>query len=314
MRDMPHGWSLARLLCAGLLVSGCASSRSPETDMKQVHVSRGDSAGSSGLGPVAGAPSEGSDECLGPGRYERGKGSPNTRCCAGLHEVPTGKSGYRGDSTGSYEPSCELPPLYVFACVRGSCGDGVCEEEGEAPACGCVEDCPQAAFTWADTARLGQMSGAPASCKRADLLQSLQLPAAAKDCGDLPLAASPADRDASIACARDAIAAARPFRVFWRTVGVDSVVHSGVIGRLEGGALRLFWLYVDADVFGINIPGATASWASCTIGAPSGCESSPKDCLGCAEAAEDVVCGCLPKGERPGKPPGSSVELRCERL
>ena len=36
-------------------------------------------------------------------------------------------------------------PLRVYACVRGTCGDGVCEV-GEAPHCGCVADCPNAAW------------------------------------------------------------------------------------------------------------------------------------------------------------------------
>lgn len=82
----------------------------------------------------------GSTECRGPGRYESGKEGSYRPCCAGLQEVSYGKPGYNADGK-----TCDHPPLRVYACVRGECGDGICET-GEAPACGCVQDCPQAAW------------------------------------------------------------------------------------------------------------------------------------------------------------------------
>jgi hypothetical protein len=60
--------------------------------------------------------------------------------------------GYDGDGK-----TCAHPPLRVYACVRGECGDGMCEP-GEAPACGCVEDCPEAA--WDSTAEPPMDAGA----------------------------------------------------------------------------------------------------------------------------------------------------------
>jgi hypothetical protein len=91
-------------------------------------------------------------------------------------------------------------------------------------------------------------------------------------------------------------------------------VHSGVVGRVQAGALQLFRLWVDADTFGINFSGATAAWQPCkAASAPQSCESSPVECLSCAGASGDIHCGCLPKGMRPGMPPGTSVELRCEK-
>ena len=264
--------------------------------------------------PPLAAGSGGRDDCRGPGRYESGKEGSYRPCCEGLTEVPVGKMGYSGSSSDALQPVCGgHPPLRVYACVRGTCGDGICEEEGEAPACGCVQDCPQAAFTWDDTTRLGQLSGVPTSCKQDDLLACL-LPSDALDCGDLALGASQEERDKSIACARSAFAAMKSFRVFWRTQGEDSIVHSGVIGRVEGDRLRTFVVYVDADAFGIDIQGATAAWQTCRF-APTQfhCDQGPAECLGCVTSyAYDVTCGCLPKGERPGQPPGSSVELRCK--
>jgi hypothetical protein len=316
--------SLVQVAAICLVASGCASSR-PDTDVKSIQAGQQSPAGrpaaTSGSSAAAGGDAGHSAraagaapvECLGPGRYERGKGSVYQPCCDGLKEIPTGKTGYRGSSNDDLQPSCELPPLYVFACVRGSCGDGICEEEGEAPGCGCIEDCPQAAFTWEDTARLGQLSGAPASCSREDLLARLQ-PSAAQDCGDLALGASAATREASLVCARKAIAESQPFRVFWKTQGTDSIGHGGVVGRAHAGGLQLFSMSVDADVFSINFSGATASWRPCKqAAAPESCESSPADCLSCADTSGDIYCGCLPEGTRPGAPPGPSVELRCDK-
>jgi hypothetical protein len=87
-------------------------------------------------------------ECRGPGRYEAGKEGSYRPCCAGLTEVPYLKPAYEGPGL---VPVCTSFPLRVYACVRGTCGDGICEE-GEAPACGCVADCPSARFGTPDAA------------------------------------------------------------------------------------------------------------------------------------------------------------------
>ena len=81
------------------------------------------------------------DGCRGPGRYEAGKEGSYRPCCPGLTEVFYQKAGHSGDG----RRICDSPPLRVYACVQGTCGDGICEA-GEAPACGCVTDCPGAAW------------------------------------------------------------------------------------------------------------------------------------------------------------------------
>jgi hypothetical protein len=60
-------------------------------------------------------------ECRGPGRYEAGKEGSYLPCCAGLTEVEYESAGY--SETG---PICWSPPLRVYACVQGTCGDGIC--------------------------------------------------------------------------------------------------------------------------------------------------------------------------------------------
>jgi hypothetical protein len=81
-------------------------------------------------------------ECRGAGRYESGKEGSYRPCCPGFTEVFYLQPAYQGPDL---VPVCTQPLLRIYACVRGSCGDGICEE-GEAPACGCVADCPQARF------------------------------------------------------------------------------------------------------------------------------------------------------------------------
>lgn len=82
-------------------------------------------------------------ECRGAGRYEAGKGSPAVACCKGLKQVPVKSAAYEGDVP---TPVCtDTLPMFVYACVEGSCGDGLCEA-GESAPCSCPEDCPSAAF------------------------------------------------------------------------------------------------------------------------------------------------------------------------
>lgn len=141
--------SVATLRALGLAFSlvglSCASSR-PESEQTQGGQAAGRSGSGSaqdeaGRGPAAGSGS--SSECRGPGRYESGKEGSYRPCCSGLKEVSYGKPGYVfGDGTAKI---CDHPPLRVYACVSGKCGDGICEA-GEAPACGCVQDCPEAAW------------------------------------------------------------------------------------------------------------------------------------------------------------------------
>ena len=80
-------------------------------------------------------------ECREAGHYESGKEGSYLPCCNGLTEVFQLKAGYDGDGN----PVCDDPPLRVYACVEGECGDGVCEV-GEDKPCGCAEDCPGAVW------------------------------------------------------------------------------------------------------------------------------------------------------------------------
>jgi hypothetical protein len=81
-------------------------------------------------------------DCRGPGHYQAGKEGSYRPCCAGLTQVQLLSPAYNGADNS---PVCTQLPLNVYACVRGTCGDGICEE-GEGPRCGCLADCPGAAW------------------------------------------------------------------------------------------------------------------------------------------------------------------------
>jgi hypothetical protein len=83
-------------------------------------------------------------ECYGPGGlYVASKDINYHPCCPGLREVFYLASAQNGQGVNI----CWGPPMRVYACVQGRCGDGVCEV-GEAEPCGCVADCPSA--VWGD--------------------------------------------------------------------------------------------------------------------------------------------------------------------
>jgi len=81
--------------------------------------------------------------CRGPGNYEVGKEGGYEPCCSGLREVFQSSSGYADGNV----KACWQPPLRVYACIEGHCGDGRCEDP-EGVACGCALDCPRA--IWSD--------------------------------------------------------------------------------------------------------------------------------------------------------------------
>jgi hypothetical protein len=287
-----------------LVSAGCATTVTPVADP-----------GAAGA-PSTPAAGSGSAACVGPGRYEHdGKDAePYRPCCEGLHEDLYQLAGWTGDLGTT--PSCWSPPLRVYACVRGSCGDGVCEE-GESAPCGCVKDCPSAA--WETPENVAQAGGedslidVPASCSKADLVAQLQINPDAKDCGDLALDASADAQASAIACALERYGNQQAFQVFWRTQGTDSVDHHGLVGRREqNGALVVYAVYVDSNVFSVDITGASASWSPCFLPPGSSCKGTLAQCLGCEPYSSHEVCACLPAGHRPGAPDGASVEVRCE--
>ncbi|HEX4335494.1 MAG TPA: hypothetical protein VH062_06240 [Polyangiaceae bacterium] len=81
--------------------------------------------------------------CRGAGNYEAGKEGSYLPCCEGLQEVEQLQSATQGDNL---EHIC-APAIGVrkYACVAGRCGDGRCEPAESVP-CGCVQDCPSAAW------------------------------------------------------------------------------------------------------------------------------------------------------------------------
>lgn len=81
-----------------------------------------------------------SAQCRGQGHYEAGKEGSYLPCCEGLTEVAQ-----LSPAEGDDGPVCTDLPLRVYACVEGTCGDGICEV-GEDVRCGCVDDCPGAAW------------------------------------------------------------------------------------------------------------------------------------------------------------------------
>jgi hypothetical protein len=309
-------WALC-LSASAFWVAGCGAEARPAESAGSAAMQNqpsGSSQQAGGASPAAGSGAQ--KECRGPGRYEAGKEGSYRPCCEGLHEVPYKKSAWSGDF-GEVRV-CAQFPLNVYACVKGTCGDGLCEE-GEAPACGCVEDCPQAA--WEDPPRddpadKSGLSGTPASCKKDDLLARLQGgDALGIDCGDLALNASSAEKSQAAQCARDAFVNQKSFSVFWRTQGTDSIVHQGVYGTHAGmgmGGLITYSVYVDADTFGIDVPGATAAWSACSLALGTTCTGTIDDCLACTPASGYPVCGCLPAGPRPGSSDGKAVEIKCE--
>lgn len=89
------------------------------------------------------------------GRYQRGKGGGAPACCAGLREQSLPMRATAEDGS----PICTQPPGHAeFTCVRGTCGDGVCEPGEDVP-CGCAADCPSARVS-------GSGPDAAASCSR----------------------------------------------------------------------------------------------------------------------------------------------------
>lgn len=125
----------------------CASAKRWAADGGEAETTQPDAGHSAAAGSGSG-----STECRGPGRYAAGKGASYVPCCDGFTEQFYRQPGYTGDGTVKV---CTQPPLRLYACVRGVCGDGVCEAE-EAADCGCVADCPEAA--WEDPVDAGASS------------------------------------------------------------------------------------------------------------------------------------------------------------
>ena len=153
---------LTALVCVATL--SCASARqvndtdaashgSRDADREHSEIAgtgsaRGESAGSAAISSIAGTGSTSSvagssaTDCRGPGIYGYGKGNLRKPCCAGYHQYFFSSPGYDGTN----HKSCfDGPDGGTYACLAGECGDGLCED-AESKACGCVDDCPSAAW------------------------------------------------------------------------------------------------------------------------------------------------------------------------
>jgi hypothetical protein len=75
-------------------------------------------------------------DCKPVGNYVADERTPYVPCCAGLNEIAT----LRADMDTIPNPICRESGVRDYACIEGTCGDGVCEGP-EAP-CGCGVDCP----------------------------------------------------------------------------------------------------------------------------------------------------------------------------
>jgi hypothetical protein len=86
--------------------------------------------------------------CAGPRIRQAGKEGGYLPCCSGTKEVlfPVPESGGYGANGKPTGRTCDEVPMFRnYGCVKGSCGDGVCEP-AEAEPCGCTRDCPSAAW------------------------------------------------------------------------------------------------------------------------------------------------------------------------
>jgi hypothetical protein len=251
-------------------------------------------------------------DCRGPGVYGYGKGNLRKPCCEGYHEYFMQSPGY----DGMMHKACfDGPDGGSYACIKGLCGDGVCED-AESASCGCTDDCPAAAWTGTDTlvppTHGNGFTEPPASCGKQDLLARLQTSPDAIDCGDLSYEASEMEASAAISRVRHALEVSKPFQVFWETLGTDSVNPGGIVARIDNGLPQLFYLVVhEADAFGLDLNGATATWQRCLVKVDPACNTDPETCFE-VMLLDRTHCDCLPQGKRPRAPDGENVELRCQ--
>jgi hypothetical protein len=140
----------------------------------------------------------------------------------------------------------------------------------------------------------------------------LQTSEGAESCGDLSYKASDEEKAKAVMCVRDALAAAKPFEVFWETLGTDSINPGGLVARLENGELRVFALTVyNPNTLGLDLVGATATWSPGSLSISPFCATTPDECFVFA-ATDRSHCDCLPQGKRPAAADGAMVELRCQ--
>jgi hypothetical protein len=250
-------------------------------------------------------------DCRGPGFFGHSEGSSWMPCCAGLHlyAIPV-----PGMDEAMQKVCIPSPGGDARACVKGTCGDGVCED-GESAVCGCVVDCPVAAWEGTTTEAFPNdangFSEPPASCDKGDVLTRLQGSPGSIDCGELVYEASSAQVSAAIHCVRDAHSASKPFHVFWQVLVNDRPSWRGLVARLEAGQLRTFHLeFYDVDAGDLGLDGASATWRRVSLRIDPQYSHSFEACI-TSTWLDRIHCDCLPQGKRPDAPAGEKVELRC---
>jgi hypothetical protein len=203
----------------------------------------------------------------------------------------------------------------TYACLKGTCGDGVCED-AESAACGCADDCPAAAWTGTDAevppSQANGFTEPPASCDKRDILARMEPSPGSIGCGDLLYEASDTENAVAVRCVEAAYDASKPFHVFWQVLVDDRAAWRGLVARLEAGRLQVFNLEIyDADAQSIGLAGASATWTRTELQINANCGSSFETCVH-AGYFDRTHCYCLPQGKRPAAPDGEKVELRCQ--
>lgn len=243
-------------------------------------------------------------DCRGPGVYSNSPTVKHVACCDGYNEFLIETPGH-----DVRENQICIDYYQLYACIRGSCGDGQCEK-GEDEPCSCPADCPNAVWETPVKQWSNGLTGLPSSCSKEDITAKLKDEGSVTDCGDLPLDAALADRQAATTCARTAYAMNQPFQVFWRIADGTEVLHIGVYAaRHSDGTLVTYQVGVD----GIDSPvGATAGWLQCTMPSDAVCAANFDDCLACDLVDPAApICHCFPEGPRSNVPAGTMVEVEC---
>jgi hypothetical protein len=262
-------------------------------------------------GPASFVAESAAAECRGAGFYGYLEGVLRVPCCAGFHEyfVP-------GPGLAEMQKVCRPSPgSDARVCIKGECGDGVCED-GEDAACGCVADCPAAAWegTTMDDVHPNEANGfsePPASCDKREIVRRIQTSSGSIDCGGLLYEASSAQIAAAIHCVRNAYNAMKPFHVFWQVLVNHRPSSRGLVARLEDGRLQAFDLeFYDVEAHDLGLDGASATWTRVSLHIDPNYSHSFETCIE-VTWLDRTRCDCLPQGKRPDAPAGDKVELRC---
>lgn len=146
------------------------------------------------------------------------------------------------------------------------------------------------------------VNAAPLQCDAYEISWLLLSGQAFEDCGSVSFEDS-ADLDAALRCAADAYDAGSAFRVSWWTLGTDSELGAGFVGRISPAGYQLFDIQFDS--FGGDSP--TATFTTCTSHSVQPCEDSSCESPSCDAAG--AQCRCMTHEQTQ-----NGVELHCDSL